>query len=44
MGEVPDSVFVVGPACLDGSGETELPTRKELEQHLGIPLHHRCLS
>jgi len=38
MGEVPDSVFVVGPACLDGIRETELPTRKELEQHLGIPL------
>ena len=38
MGEVPNSVFVVGPACLDGIRETELPTRKELEQHLGIPL------
>lgn len=38
MGEVPDSVFVVGPACLDGIRETELPTRKELEQYLGIPL------
>lgn len=38
MGEVPDSVFVVGPACLDGIRETELPGRKELEQHLGIPL------
>lgn len=38
MGEVPDSVFVVGPACLDGIRETELPARKELEQHLGILL------
>ena len=38
MGEAPDSVFVVGPAYLDGIRETELPTRKELEQHLGIPL------
>ena len=38
MGEVPDSVFVVGPACLDGIRETELPTGNELEQHLGIHL------
>ncbi len=38
MGEAPDSVFVVGPAYLDGIRETELPTSKELEQYLSISL------
>lgn len=37
MGESPDSVFVVGPACLDALLRLSLPTKVELEADLGIP-------
>ncbi|NLB83043.1 MAG: UDP-N-acetylglucosamine 2-epimerase (hydrolyzing), partial [Synergistaceae bacterium] len=38
MGESPDTVFVVGPSCLDSLRNLKLPVRKELEDDLGISL------
>jgi UDP-N-acetylglucosamine 2-epimerase (non-hydrolysing)/GDP/UDP-N,N'-diacetylbacillosamine 2-epimerase (hydrolysing) len=43
MGESPETVFTVGPACADALFRQPLPTREELESSLGISLEHPLL-
>ncbi len=43
MGESPETVFTVGPACADALLRQPLPTREELESSLGISLEDPLL-
>lgn len=43
MGESPDTVFMVGPSCLDSLRNLTLPGREELEEDLGISLNSPLL-
>jgi len=38
MGEFPESVFVVGPACADSLSRQPLPSKEDLEEYLSIDL------
>lgn len=43
MGESPETVFTVGPACADALLRQPLPTKEELESSLGISLEDPLL-
>ncbi|GAB1400804.1 UDP-N-acetylglucosamine 2-epimerase [Aminivibrio sp.] len=43
MGESPDTVFVVGPSCLDSLRNLTLPGKEELEEDMGISLNSPLL-